>query len=87
VIFPFVRCFVGFGEIDAESIEPALPSRPTFHDPSLDRLRRRSFDATSAHVPVFFGAHEAAGPGQLKMLGDRRQRTGETPDLQARADP
>jgi hypothetical protein len=50
-----------FGEIVAEPIEAALPSRPPSGDPSLDRPQRRRLDATGPHPPDLLGADDATG--------------------------
>ena len=62
---------VGLGKNVAQAIETPLPGVSTLGDPLLGRAQRRRRHGEGANASDLFGADEAAGLEDLKVLDDR----------------
>jgi hypothetical protein len=59
-----------FAEDMAQTVEPALPERPSFGDPLLGESQARGLDATRAHSPTLLRLNEVALLEHLEVLYD-----------------
>jgi hypothetical protein len=59
-----------FAEDMAQTVEPALPERPSFGDPLLGEPQSHGLDATGAHSPTLLRLNEVAPFEHLEVLYD-----------------